>query len=60
MIGDTWSPTESMKTLKCFPADYSNHKARVQKLDSIGLFLQVNVKHVVFVNLDIRYGDYLP
>ena len=29
LVGDTWSPTASMSTLKCFLADAVNHKARV-------------------------------
>ena len=29
MVGDTWSPTSPMRTLKCFLAYESNYKARV-------------------------------
>ena len=29
MVGDTWSPTASMRTLKYFLADADKHKARV-------------------------------
>ena len=58
IIGDTWSATASMRTLKYFLADYSNQKARVHQLDLTRTFLQVNVKHIVFVKLDSRYGDY--
>ena len=29
-------------------------------MDSIGSFLLNNVKHRVFVNFDIRYGEYFP
>ena len=39
MIGDTWSPTASMRTLKYFLADATKHKARVYQLDFIGAFL---------------------
>ena len=60
MIGDTWSPTASMRTLKYFPADTAKHKARVQQLDFIGEFLQAKVKNRVFVKLDMRYADYFP
>ena len=60
MIGDTWSPTASMRTLKYFLADASKHKARVHKLDFIGEFLQANVKDRVFVKLDMRYAAYFP
>ena len=60
MVGDTWSPTASMRTLKYFLADAEKHKARVYQLDFIGLFLQAKVKNRVFVKLDMRYADYFP
>ena len=55
MIGDTWSPTASMRTLKYLLADAAKHKAIVHQLDFIGAFLQANVKDRVFVKLDKRY-----
>ena len=60
MVGDTWSPTASMRTLKYFLADAAKHKARVHQLDFIGVFLQAIVKSRVFVKLDIRYTAYFP
>ena len=60
MVGDTWSPTASMRTLKYFLADAAKHKARVHQLDFIGAFLQKKVKNRVFVKLDMRYADYFP
>ena len=60
MIGDTWSPTASMRTLKYFLVDAEKHKARFHQLDFIGEFLQAKVKNRVFVKLDIRYADYFP
>ena len=30
IIGDTWDPTESTRTLKYFLEDYSKHKAILQ------------------------------
>ena len=60
MVGDTWSPTASMRTLKYFLEDAAKHKARVHQLDFIGSFLQAKVKNRVFVKLDIRYADYFP
>ena len=48
MIGDTWSSTASMKTLKYFLEDAAKHKARVHQLYFIGEFLQANVKNRVF------------
>ena len=60
MVGDTWSPTAFMKTLKYFLADSAKHKAIVHQLDFIGAFLQAKVNNRVFVKLDIRFTDYLP
>ena len=60
MVGDTWSPTASMRTLKYFLADAAKHKARAHQLDFSGAFLQAKVKNRVFVKLDIRYTDYFP
>ena len=60
MVGDTWSPTASMRTLKYFLADAAKHKARVYQQDFIGSFLQANAKSRVFVKLDMRYADYFP
>ena len=60
MVGDTWSPTASMRTLKYFLADAVKHKARAHQLYFIGAFLQAKVKNIVFVKLDIRYTDYFP
>ena len=41
MVGDTWSPTASMRTLNYFLADATKHKTRVHQLDFIGAFLLV-------------------
>ena len=60
MIGDTWSPTAYMRTLKYFLADAAKYKARVHQLDFIDAFLQANVKNRVFVKLDMRYAAYFP
>ena len=55
LVGDTWSPKASMRTLKYFLADATKHKARVRQLDFIGAFLKAKVKNRIFVKLDIRY-----
>ena len=39
LVGDTWSPTAYMRTLKYFLADATKHKAIVHQLDFIPLFL---------------------
>ena len=60
MVGDTWSPTASMSTLKYFLADTAKNKARVHQLDFIGAFLQAKAKNRVFVKFEIRYTYYFP
>ena len=39
LVGDTWSPTASMRTLKYFLEDVTKHKARFHQLDFIGELL---------------------
>ena len=60
IVGDTWSPTASLRTLKYFLADSNKHKSRVHQLYFIGAFLQAKVKNIVFVKLDIIYTYYFP
>ena len=48
LVGNTWSPTASMRTLKYFLADATKHKTRVHQLDFIGAFLQEKIKNIVF------------
>ena len=60
LVGDTWSPTASMRTLKYFLADATKHKAKAHQLDFIGAFLQAKVNNRVFVKLDSRYSYYFP
>ena len=40
LVGDTWSPTASMRTLKYFLVDAAKHKAIAHQLYFIGAFLQ--------------------
>ena len=60
MAGDTWSPTESMSTMKYFLSDETKQKERVHQLYFIGEFLQSKVTNRVLVKLDSRYADYFP
>ena len=60
LVGDTWSPTASMRTLKYFLADATKQKSRVYQLDFVEAFLQAKLNNRVFVKLDIRYTDYFP
>ena len=39
MVGDNWSQTEFMRTLKYFLADAAKHKARFYQIYFIGAFL---------------------
>ena len=48
MVGDTWSPAASTRTLK-YLLKGGNHKARVHQLYFIGAFLLAKVKNRVFV-----------
>ena len=57
MIGDNWYPRQSTRTMEYFLADYSKHEARVHPFYFILAFLQANVKHRVFVELDSIYGE---
>ena len=58
MVGDTWSPTDSMRNLRYFLADADKHKATVHQIDFIGVFLQAKFKNRVFVKLDMRNADF--
>ena len=60
LVGDTWSPTASIRTIQYFLSDATKHKARVHQLDFIRASLQEKVKNRVFVKLDSRYTYYLP
>ena len=55
LVGDTWSPTASNRTLKYFFADAVYHKTRFYHFAFIGAFLQTKVKNRVFFKLDNRY-----
>ena len=50
MVGDTWSPTASMRNLKYFLAGSAKYRAIVHQLDFIGAFLQANVKNIVLLS----------
>ena len=60
LVGYTWSPTASMRTLKYILVDAVKNKIIVHRLDCIGAFLQAKVKNRVFVKLDSKYADYFP
>ena len=57
LVGDTWLPTASMRTLKYFLADAAKHKTRVHQLCFIGESLQATGKNRVFAKADNRYAD---
>ena len=60
LVGDTWSPTSSTRTLKYFLSDATKHEARVRRLDFIGALLQAKFKNRVFVKLDSSFPDCFP
>ena len=60
LVGDTWSPTASMRNLKNSLEYETKHKARVHQLYFIGEFLQAKTKNRVCVKLDSRYTYYFP
>ena len=60
LVGDSWSPTVSMRNLKYFLADTTKHKARVHQLYFIGALLQAKVKNRVSVKLDSIYTYNFP
>ena len=47
MIGDTWFPTASTRTLKYFLADAAKHKARVHQLDFIMKATLKDIKNLI-------------
>ena len=60
LVGDTWSTTAFVRTLKYFMAYGTKHKTKVHQLYFIGAFLQEKVNNRVFVKLESRYTDYFP
>ena len=60
LVGDTWSPTASMRTLKYFLAYAVKHKAVVHQLYFIKALLQVKFKNKVLMKFTSRYADYFP
>ena len=60
LVGDNWSQTASMRTLKYFLVDSTKHKTRIYQLYFIGELLQAKSKNSVFVKFDSRYADYYP
>ena len=53
VVGDTWSPTDSMITFKYFLVCAAKYKSIVHQLDFIGAFLHAKFKNRVFVRLDM-------
>ena len=58
LVGDTWYPIASMRTLKYLLADGTKHEATFHQLYFIGAFLQSKANNRVFVKLYSRYTDY--
>ena len=60
LVGDTWSPTASKRTLKYFLSYATKQKEIVHQTDFIGGFLQEKVKNINFLKLDSIDTDYFP
>ena len=60
VMGETWYPTASLRTVKFLLADSARHKARFKQLDFIGAFLQAKVNRRFFVRLESKYSDFFP
>ena len=57
---NNWSPTASVRLLKCFLADAIQNKAIIYQLDFIQAFIQSPTKKRIFVILDKEYETFCP
>ena len=57
---NNWSPTASVRLLKCFLADAIRNKASVHQLDFIQAFIQSETKKRIFIILDKEYETFCP
>ena len=58
LVGDTWSPTASMRTFKYLLTDAAKRKTRFHQLYFIGSLFQEKVNNGVFMKLYSIYEDY--
>ena len=57
---NSWSPTASIRLLKCFIADACVNKCTIFQLDFIQAFIQSDAKKRMFVLLDKEYEQFCP
>ena len=57
---NNWSPTASVRLLKCFLADAIQNRAIIYQLDFIQAFIQSPTKKKTFVILDKEYEMFGP
>ena len=57
---NSWSPTASIRLLKCFIADATLNKCVIFQLDFIQAFIQSEAKKRMFVLLDKEYEQFCP
>ena len=55
-----WSPTASIRLLKCFLADAARLDATIYQLDFIQAFIQTKTTRRIFVILDKQYEKFCP
>ena len=59
-VVNNWSPTASVRLLKCFLADAIRNSTTVYQLDFIQAFIQSDIKKRIFVMLDKEYAMFCP
>ena len=57
---NNWSPTASVRLLKCFLADAIANHAKIYQLDFIQAFIQSETKKRIFVILDKEFEMFCP
>ena len=55
-----WSPTASIRLLKCFLADAIKHGSTIYQLDFIQALIQTDTQRRIFVTLDREYKTFSP
>ena len=60
LVGDNWSPTAYMRTLKYFSAGCIQSQGKSAPVRIIGASLKAQVKNRLFMKLEIRQAEYFP
>ena len=59
-VMNNWSPTASVRLLKCFLADAIYNKSPIYQMDFIQAFIQSPTKKRIFIILDKEYETFCP